>query len=443
MTSVLAKPKNYVALEIIDFQDNSFGMQLESEISVIVEAINNGVYKDSKEVVFCKELGIIEKDIFNRLGVNVKLIVNRELAAILPFYANKHHIFVNDFWKGNFSIKDQEKVLSTINNKKGYVDLKKAKLGGIFSEYKNSLYLNFYELVKTHKLTASEIVGVILHELGHAFYVCEFSDRLESTNQVLMNISKEITSGKKEKNLTYIYTELKTINDKITMEEVDKLVNGNKIVAGYLWYKTIIESAGIGYNSQQTNKKYDETAFEQLADNFSSRFGYGRQLISGLEKLHSVSSVYNRSITAVIFFEMIEVLLTTALIAVTFMTTVPLGMFFSVLVLAVFVFNGDEFKDLTYDELKDRYKRIRNEYVALLKDKDLDDKELKVIIDNVAIADKLINDMVNYKGVFTMLSNALVPVNRKANRAIAEQQLLEELAFNDLFIKSGELRLQA
>lgn len=444
MANVLSRPVNYLAMEVIDFQDNSFGSDLEVEVTKLVDKIINKVYVEDKDIIGCEETNRLEKIIFNRLGIRVEFETNEHLAAILPFYSNKHHIFVHDLFKGDFLLPDQEKILKKSIDKKGYVDTAKAKVGGIFSEYKNHLYINFKSLVSDYYLNAPEIVSVILHELGHAFYICEYADRIESNNQVLVDIAKNLFTNKKEKNMSYIYKELTKVNPKITEEEADRLVNGNRIIAGYTWFKVVLEANGVGSNTQILNKKYDETSFEQLADNFSARFGYGKQLIIALDKLQNTAFNHEKSRAWIVFNEITDMLQFCGAVVLGLLAfsqgAIPAGIMFTLIVMIRFIAAGEYFKDYTYDELKTRYKRARNQYIELIKNANLPKDEYKIAVDNIYSIDKIIENTYQHQFLLTRIANMILGVNRAADNSIKEQQLLEDLAHNDLFLKSAELK---
>lgn len=444
MTNVLFKSKGLLSLEMIDFQNDSFGSDIELIVSKIKEDIDDGLLTKNEQIEKSKHLKDLSSLIEKRLGLKTKFIVNSGvIAGVLPFYSNKNHIFIHKMYRGEFTIKEQEEILKESNNKKGYVDSAKAKVGGIYGDYVNRVYINFKNLFAL-RLSTSEITAIILHELGHAFYVCEYADRLESNNQVLANVARQLHNDKADKNMTHIFKELKSINDKVTEEDVDTLVNGTRIVAGLRWFKIVIGSV-----DQQLNQgKYDETSFEQLADNFASRFKYGRSLITSLDKLSTVYEDIEKSESTRRYLMTMESMCLT-FIAMLMGTLVYGFIMFIPFVIGALMFSitlvlaGEKNIDYTYDSLRVRYKRIRNEMVELLKSDDLESKEIKTILESIRISDRTIEETGKYKSIFNMLANFLVPSNRKAKNSIAEQQVLEELAFNDLFIKSAELKTLA
>lgn len=449
MANVLSRPVNYLAMEVIDFQDNSFGSDLEVEVTKLVDKIINKIYVEDKDIVGCEETNRLEKIIFNRLGIRVEFETNRSLAAILPFYTNKHHILLQDYLKGDFALYQQEKILKKSVDKKGYVDTAKAKIGGIFSEYVHRLQINFNVLVNNYYLTPPEVVSIMLHELGHAFYAFEYSDRIDSNNQILVDVARSIFSDKKEKNMAYVYKELSKINSKLTEKEVELLVNGNRITSGYTWYKLVIEANSPISGSQLSNKKYDETSFEQLSDNFASRFGYGRQLIISLDKLKNSELNTDDSYAYLVFSE-ITSMLSYSLITILSLLAISSGYIIAPIVVIsllifrifnnVFVKNGEYFKNYEYDELKVRYKRIRHQYIEIIKNSRLNKDEYKIAIENIYTIDKIIDQTQSHSFIFNKIANLILNVNRAADNSIKEQQLLEDLAHNDLFLKSAELK---
>ena len=446
MRDVFNRPRNIISLEMIDYQDDKFGIKMEAILTELHQKMKDRIYKGNKDVRDSVELKQLKDVIFHRLGIKVKIITNSILAAVLPFYPTTHHIFLHEFWRGNVDIPDQDKLIKEANNKVGFVDLKKAQLGGVFSDYENTLYMNFSELFFQFNLTVQETVAVMLHELGHVFVACEYSDRLNTNNQILAQIAKDLSKNKKEKNVSYIFKNLKHINEEITEGDVDKIVNGTKIVAGYAWFKVVMGSV----NQQLKESKYDQTSFEQLADNFAARFQYGRPLITGLDKI-TIEYLSPERVRGARIFSMLMNAISFLYMTAGIVGTVVTGMFPLTLLLLFFLWlillmSGEKNKDYTYDELRIRYARIRNEYVGMIKHMNLADEDIKSqvkeILDNIQVIDGIVEDVEQYKTIFNILGNLFFKSNRDAASSIKEQQLLESLAFNDVFIKSAQLQHQ-
>ena len=426
------------SLETIDFQKDNFGGDIEAIVTKLIDEIKTGT--SDAQLMKDASLKALEALIKKRLGLTVSIITNRDLASVMPFYSNKNHIFIHKYWRGNFDIPDQTKFLKESVGRQGTVDLAKAKVGGIFSEYKVTVNLNFHMMIDPLNLTPAEITGVILHELGHAFGVCEYSDRLESINIALSNIATSVID-KKEKDLKFVYRELKSVNDKVTEQDVEELFSDNRVIAGTKWFSVIVGTV----RSNLGNDAYDRTGFEYLADSFVTRFGYGKQAVIALDKLHSFTGDPAKSKLGNQVLQIISLLSFIANIAMTlFLLTMgaamlPLALYMSVFIGLILFASGDANRDMTYDDLKQRYVRVRNNLVERLKDREIEGDEAKVLLDDIEMIDAVIKETYNSSTVWNKLSNFIFKSNREAKNSIQEQQLLEELASNSLFIQAAKL----
>ena len=425
------------SLETIDFQKDNFGGDIEAIVTKLIDEIKTGT--SDAQLMKDASLKALEALIKKRLGLTVSIITNRDLASVMPFYSNKNHIFIHKYWRGNFDIPDQTKLLKESVGRQGTVDLAKAKVGGIFSEYKVTVNLNFHLMVEPLNLTPAEITGVILHELGHAFGVCEYSDRLESINIALSNIATSVID-KKEKDLKFVYRELKSVNDKVTEQDVEELFSENRVIAGTKWFSVIVGTV----RSNLGNDAYDRTGFEYLADSFVTRFGYGKQAVIALDKLHTFMGDPAKSKLGDQIFQIISLLAFIYYLAmITLMMTlglgfITLGLIFSFFFGLILFASGDNVRDMTYDDLKQRYIRVRNNLVERLKDREIEGDEAKVLLDDIEMIDAVIKETYNSSTVWNKLSNFIFKSNREAKNSIQEQQLLEELASNSLFIQAAK-----
>lgn len=425
------------SLETIDFQKDNFGGDIEALVTVLLDEVKSGT--SASQLMKSQTLRDLEVLIKKRLGLSVSIITNSDLASVLPFYSNKNHIFINKYWRGNFDIKDQTKFLKENVSRQGTVDLAKAKVGGIFAEYKVTVNINFHALAESIQLTPAEITGVILHELGHAFGVCEYSDRLESINIALSNIAFSVIN-KKEKDLKYVYRELKSVNDKVTEADVNELFSENRVVAGAKWFNVIIGTV----RSNLGNDAYDRTGFEYLADSFVTRFGYGKQTVVALDKLHrftgdpAKSASLNQTLQVFALLNFIMLLAIIIGILCASITLIPVAAYFCLIFGLIFFASGDGVRDMTYDDLKQRYIRVRNNIIERLKSKEIQGEEAKVLLDDIDMIDAMIKETYDTRTVWNKLSNIVFKTNRQASNSIQEQQLLEELASNSIFVQAAK-----
>ena len=434
----LKRPEGLLATESVATQSDRFGESIESLVSMIVADIDDGAIKSSKDVAGNPIVHRLEARIFDRLKIKVSFVVDEHLAAVLPFYSNKNHVFIHEYFRGRFDIRDQNKLLKTFQGKTGTVNLDKATLSGIYSEYTHPFFIDFYKLRKIFELSAAEITGVMLHELGHAFYACYYADRSDRTNQVLASISRHIVN-KEEGDIEYVYRELDKITPSGAREAADKMVNGNRVVAGMAFFKVTV---GV-VRSQMEDDHYSNTSFEQRADNFASRFGYGKPLVLALDKLSTGSA--EKSFVARSFVHIATILPTILLISALLTTLLGPGFlafalctFYNLVYFSIF---REDMKDYTYDKLKFRYLRIRQDMVDQLKNTKLPKNVVADLVEMVYAIDVSIKETADVKTLPSYIANFVFSGARKTSDSIDEQQVMEALASNDLFLKSAELRM--
>lgn len=431
------------ALEMIYLQNREFGQKIQAILSVLKDKILQGVYHSERIVRDSKELKHLSKLIFDERGMRVEFVTHGPLAAVLPFYINKHHIFIPQWFRGLFEIKDQEVAMANFLNKKGSVDREKAKLSGIFSQYTTKVFMNYTELFKGMEFTTAEVTAILLHELGHAFYIFEYSDRIDSTNQILAKVADHLATEKDNPNQEYVYTELKKLKPDIDQQELEKLCSGNRIIAGWRWYKFVVEMDNQHDRHQLRDYTYDRTTFEMLADNFAARFGYGEELLVALDKLHTSGNDPQKYLGWLVMWQIIVAgyfAMSVFAMFAALSSNFVLAAFVGFLIYAQIFAEKEDSREYTYDDLRLRYKRVRQQFVEMLKDLQLSKEEVKDVLDNIATADKLISETYEYRNLFAAIGNLFSSDARYAKSSISEQQMLEVMANNDLFIEAAKLR---
>lgn len=424
-----------LAEERIDFQKDDFGANIERLIAQIRVDLENGTAKGNlNEYPVVKRL---EDLIFRRLGLQVNLITNSHLAAIYPFYSNKNHIFLNELLRGNISLADQNKILKNFTDTHGTVNLSTAKVTGIFSEYKHPLYLNLKKFFE-EGFSNDEITACLLHELGHGFSACYYADRTDRTNQVLANVHRTLLGTRTKDDVEYVYREISKISQSVKKEEVDKLLNGGRVVAGSTWFKMIV---GV-VRAQMLDDKYNDTSFEELSDSFAGRFGYSKSLALSLDKIHEDD--FNKSKSALILNYVMDFVFIGAVAGLLMLgiaggagVAVFLSLFYS---LAYFSASGEDSIDYTYDDLKNRHKRIRFNVIEQLKDPSLDTATVKTTLESIYAVDAAIKSTYQYRNIGTHINNLVFKSSRASFNSIDSQQLMEALNANDLFVKSAEFK---
>lgn len=423
-------------IESIDFQRDDIGSKFEMVLQQIKDEIDDGDIRSPQAMLGRGYEAMLEKLIGDRFNLKTYVdFTSSAIAAIMPFYINRHHVLSRPMFRG-FEIEDQQKLLRELKNKKGSVDLEHATVSGIFSEYEHHFHLNLYVLFVTFNMTVPQVAAIMFHELGHAFTWYEFSDRLMTTNRILSEIAFEKESDPKKRE--YVLRELSKewgmdIKDMEDIQEED-----NRVIFGFRLFKKFVKVV----ESQLKNGKYDETSSEQLADNFAAKFGYGREIIDALEHFYPGSpekSKFGYFAAFVFSFIAEEAFMTAMLIKSIIMAPmlIPLVLF---MIFLIILLAGEDGQDRTYDRLKIRYKRIRDQYVEMIEKVNLPKDELVGVIADIHHMDAIIKETMIYRGPTELIANFIWAPHRSAKESILLQQLLEDLAHNDLFVKGAELK---
>jgi hypothetical protein len=96
--------------------------------------------------------------------------------------------------------------------------------------------------------------------------------------------------------------------------------------------------------------------------------------------------------------------------------------------------------DGTYDQPGARFKRVRNQIVENLKNKELSKDDHERLTADMTLIDDVLKDVNDRRQLVGVLWDSLVPSGRKARKQELLQRQLEDLVANDLFVKAAELR---
>lgn len=438
--------KRSLALEMIDVQKDDFGAKIEALHLALQDKIMSGKYDYTRAIRDSVEVQAIVNLTQKRLGLKTDFIVNSIPGAIMPVYLNKHHVFIPEMYRGKFTIPDQQRAIDRLKTgSTGGVDMANARLSGIFTQYENKIFMNYDVFFKQMDMTAGEVTAILLHEFGHGFNAYAYSDKIRSNNMIMAKIAEHITVNKKNSDLKFVYTELKRVSNKITEEEVEKMVTGDRVIAGYYWYKLAVEANGLNDQSATMVSNYDRTAFESLSDDFATRFGYGEQLVTGLEKFYKNGFPSpERSKSMWVFMHVMEISFLCIELTWIF-EALALGSFPTVIIAGLFIamrfyMDSDSGEDRVYDKLKDRYTRVRQQMIEILKDTSLSREESRDLVSSIERVDDIIKQTGEYKSIYNLLAKLLIPDSRKVAGYVDEQRVIESLAFNDMFLQAAKLR---
>jgi hypothetical protein len=190
-----------------------------------------------------------------------------------------------------------------------------------------------------------------------------------------------------------------------------------------------------------------------VSDQFATRFGYGLQLITGLEKFEDKYSEYDASKDIYILLRNMMIL--TAITSVTgfcmMLSTQISAKIFGFLFGTFWAWATKVFldtqrpsaKDMTYDNIRDRYMRIRNQIVELIKNPDLSVDVKTALLSEISAIDIIIEDKKVFRSSIERLVSSVIPSDRKAVVSIQQQREIEDMIANDIFVSAQRLSLRS
>lgn len=426
--------------EAIAFQSPEFADKMTSLIDDIL-AERNGKSADNSKAA--KDLNKLVKDV---TGLNVNIIFDTEYPpCTLPFHFNPDtvlgHVSLKEYY-----IEDYEKTVERLKKVKttSSIDLKNAKVTGIFSVPVVPIFMGFFSLMRA-KLKPREIAAILAHEIGHCFTGMELAFRTARTNQILSAVSKAHASGDKGK---YVYV-IKNIEEVLSLKTgvLDEALEAKDgatalvITMGEIEKKTHEDSI-LG------NTAYDVTSFEALSDNFAARLGFGKDLATGLEKIYKTFNAAEYSIKTRIIITLFDFASFTNLLfafkvitgAIKVSNPVMTGIMLGLTLLNIYRrLDGRDHNNI-YDNLTTRYKRIKEQIITYIKDAKLPPKETKKALESIAHIENMMKEVSEYKGFLPILFNQIDPASRASLKAKDIQGKLEMLAANDLYVQAAKIR---
>ncbi len=415
-----------MALESIDFQDGSFFKALTECIVQIRKNINNSL--SDKSIINSKEMQSLEECIKKYTNISIKMNLSGFGAAVMIPKFKNNHILLSDELKDLFdnlnidSEEDIKKLSKSLKNKKikGSVDIKRSKIDGIFASHVNEMFINKNILLKD-KYLPSEVAAILLHEIGHVFTFFEYSTRMLSTNQALTLINKTIDNRMSLDTKEIVFLD---IRDSIGLdkESIDALKKTNSKEEA----NVIVLNKSIQKNISELGfSLYDYTSCEQLADNFCTRHGAGKDLVTALEKI--INDGYWLSVGFYILT------ITPWFISTPLYT--PL-----IIILTIVISNviNEDGKNI-YDNDVSRFERIKHQNTERLKSNKLSVEEKNLYIEQNESINIILKEYKDNKSLIQYLAYYLKPKYRTAKDYEDLQKSLERLASNVLFDKAAKL----
>lgn len=409
-----------VSMEAVAFQASpTFFVELTSIISEL-RKLAEPTTKDIEQSRFAKLI----KDTLN-LSINPQIdTAMYPNACVCPPALNKNHPLIPEMYRWDKGSSDGLAGISANGGVLlGTVDLRTGYISGALANVECDMFLTLGLL--TNKLfTDEEVAAIVLHELGHIETYLEFVAHTVATNYILSAVAKEwAKSDSQVKRIQIVKDAAKALQLKDV--KTDELADASDIsvVQTVLLSKSINET-----RSELDSSIYDMRAWEQLSDQFATRFGAGRALATGLDKIMRWSG--HESYYGTAFFIFME-----AVKFVLWLASIFTGFF---ALSALILMYNPAMK--VYDEPGERISRIRMQLVEALKDKNIPKSFRDSLLADIEALDQLIEPINDRRGLLELFWTSIVPGGRRQHDQVLFQQDLEKLAINDLFAASAKLK---
>ena len=413
--------------ESIDFQSDIFFKQL---VSVLKQASS----KEIKISVAENELG---KMIMDRFGLDLEVKLNTNYAPCIEIPdMDRNHPLLQQYLRNFMRNADSNKMLKNAKEGviQGSVNIRTAKVTGVFSKICKTMHLPLATMLGVYKMTEEEIAAACLHEIGHPFTYFEYVSRTASTNQVLAAATRAMEGSDNAAERKAVFKAISKDYD-LTDDECERLSSTTSTES----VTTIVLIAAVRQSRSELGiNVYDCNSWEQLADQFASRMGAGRYLVTGLSKLYQ-GSVSARSWPAYFAMEGVKLFVFGLSIGLVVTPAFSLGAYMLFLGWIWCVIDGPF--DATYDRPGARLRRIRNDLVERLKitSKTEHPEVVASIHRDLDLMEEQLKNMSDKLPFYYAINKIFNSGFRTRMKAEQIQQELEAMVSNDLFVQATKL----
>lgn len=418
----MAKQSLTKSFEAIDVQRSS---PLFKELSIHVQEYLDTPQPDRKT------FALLGKRVSNSIkvhsGIKVKLDLSRDNipnAYVLIPQIDRNHPLLVDYFREFSDNRDGLKLVRKGDGVfEGAIDRSKARVSGGFADFE--VKMGITKGLLTERFSAGEVAGIILHELGHIFTYFEYLGTNITTNYVLQHVSRSLLDTRETRRK---YQIIKEGSDAlgIEIEDPDALIRSqNETVIQTVLLREVVNKR----YSEMNSRTYDMTAWEMLSDQFATRHGAGRSLVTALDKMYrTYGAVEYKDTSGYLMVEAFKLLL--------FIISIPLTFAIVPFLLLVVI---DPNEDL-YDKPKSRLLRIQRDMIDASKNRNVDVDYQKQLVQDIEVIDRVIEEMEERRTLLEMFWITLRPRTRHNYKQLRFQQELEMLVNNVLFVKSAKLK---
>ena len=384
----------------------------------------------------------INQTLFNDIvrrhtGLNANLII-MDFGATMNAYAslpdlNRNHVFYQLY--GDVSIRGNEgtRMLEMMEDKRknATVNLSSSTVGGLYSEIPLDVVV-FAGLIKNTTYTPGEVAAVILHELGHHFTYFQYINTVGYGGLITSVAAKEIVGARtKEERIDRLEQAVKVLgidkNVNIKPEGDIKVENVQVVLfSNYLksWYSATGSAA------------YDFRNCEQLADQFATKHGAGRDIVTAMDKMDRLlGDPSKRSTFTFVVIETCKLIM--FILGVASIALAPIAL------LSLIIGQPSTYK--MYDDPKARAEFIRRQLISSIRDVKrtvpVDNKQLDTLVDDLEVVMGVIDNMNDHRTLVTLFWQSLPGAASNVYKQEIAAKQLETMLFNDLEYQSTRFEL--
>ena len=420
---------------------SGFHEELTSTIKFIVETETpRSFYRDKENQK--KITDVIKK----YTGINVVISAEYKFFAMMPPDLNKNHTLIDNIYREFYENKELKKQKGTIE---AFVDIKNFKVGGAFKDINVELFLDpamMWDTSLTYRvaLTPAEISAVILHEVGHMFSYFALAAHTYSINLPMLGTLNRIANTPDTEKIEIILKEWNDSDNTLTKVDVKDLAGKDKQVIVTALVSNQIKDT----KTLMKQREYEEVNAEHLADKFAVRCGAGAEITTALNKIFTIygtrqtrgtiSYLFNEFISGFALFAYTRYVVS-SLAALNPVTT-PILLMLGAISIFIILSTNTNSGGGTYDTEINRFGRMRNDMVSMLKDKEIDKAVGKRVRDGIGTIDKVVSKYKENKSLVGMLGDMVLGYHRRLLSQTEFYKELEKLSANSLFVAAYDLR---
>lgn len=430
----IAAESRAAGLEAISFQNGEFFKELTAIFDEWRNKVSSPDGKDAQSLA--NALQVCTKKYTN---LNIKFNYDDWGPAIYIPNLTVDHLFFNDrpysvFYNGKNS--ELVKLIKMFGSKfVGTVNLEKSWVSDAYAAVTSNMLFPL-GMIRDRRFTSGELAAIYLHETGHMFTTLEYMTTQIANNQVIAAVVTGLNATDNKAERTALLDAARVAQGAEKYIDVERIaeINDPRIASVvYLKnYRTYLADGGGKFVT------YNGNSCEQLADQFATRHGAGRELVTGLARIYDVYGIDVRKRNGVSLMQDIVGNLM-VLVAGILGTALVTPLFALIIVFYVFAALFSE-PDNTYDEMKDRCVRVRNDMMEQLKQRKLSKEETIDLTVKIEKLDSFLKDFNDYKPMLVKLLSKITPVWRENKRQYDIARELETLISNDLFLAAAKLR---